>query len=168
MIKGYKCFNKDFTNRYGSTFEVGKTYHCNGEIKFGNNGNGFHMCKRLEDTLRYFDAVDDEVIICEVTGHGKYAEGKDDYYEYYDMYSCEYITIDKRLSRDEIRDYGLNLSYHRAKRFVSSYHLNPSELQMFKNKFQDDIDVYKAILYYQEGQTNIYNKNEVKIRERML
>lgn len=168
MIKGYKCFNKDFTNRYGTKFEVGKTYHCNNEIKFGNNGKGFHMCERLEDTLRYFDAMDDEVIICEVTGSGNLVEGKDDYYEYYNMYSCEYLTIDKKLSREEIRDYGLKLSSYRAKRFVSSYHLNPFELQIFKDKFKYDSDIYKTILYYQEGQTDIYSKSQHLIRTKMI
>ncbi len=59
---GYKCFNSDLTNRYGSKFEVGKTYHAKGDIKFGNNGNGFHMCKNMEDTLRYFDAFNDNVL----------------------------------------------------------------------------------------------------------
>lgn len=26
-IIGYKCFNEDFTNRYGEKFEIGKTYN---------------------------------------------------------------------------------------------------------------------------------------------
>ena len=57
-------FNDDLTNRYGTKFEVGKTYHANGDIKFGNDGNGFHMCKNIEDTLRYFDAFNDNIRIC--------------------------------------------------------------------------------------------------------
>ena len=48
MIKGYKCFNKGLINRYGKKFEVGKIYHQDGDIKFGINGNGFHMCSNLE------------------------------------------------------------------------------------------------------------------------
>lgn len=70
MITGYKCFNKDLINRYGMQFEVGKIYSVNGNISFGNNGNDFHMCVRLEDTLRYFDSFTQEIDICEVIGYG--------------------------------------------------------------------------------------------------
>ena len=55
---GYKCFNENLTNRYNTKFEIGKIYHVNGNIKFGNNGNGFHICKNLEDTLRYFNSFE--------------------------------------------------------------------------------------------------------------
>lgn len=97
---GYKCFNDDLTNRYGTKFEVGKTYHANGDIKFGNDGNGFHMCKNIEDTLRYFDAFNDNIRICLVYGFGEFNEYDDEYNGYYDMYSYEYLTILKELSRE--------------------------------------------------------------------
>lgn len=63
-VLGYKCFNKDLTNSYGTIFEIGQIYTIQGDIKFGTKGNGFHMCKRLEDTLRYFDGIHNEVSIC--------------------------------------------------------------------------------------------------------
>ena len=66
MIKGYKAFNKDLTNRYGSEFVEGTTYRVEGELKFGNNGNGFHFCKRLEDTLRYFPGMEEEIDIASI------------------------------------------------------------------------------------------------------
>ena len=47
-LNGFKCFNKGLINRYGMQFELNKVYHCDGEIIFGNHGNGFHMCKYLE------------------------------------------------------------------------------------------------------------------------
>ena len=50
---GFKSFNLDRTNCYGKIFEEGKEYHCDGEIKFGPHGNGFHFAERLEDTIRY-------------------------------------------------------------------------------------------------------------------
>ena len=89
MIKGYKCFNKNLINRYGIPFEVGKTYKVDGNISFGNNGNGFHMCVNLEDTLRYFDGFNTEIDICEVIGDGNFVLFEDNYYGYYDMYSFE-------------------------------------------------------------------------------
>ena len=79
MFYGYKCFDKELINRYGTIFEVGKLYHSDNEIKFGNDGNGFHVCKRLEDTLRYFDAMNGEVDIAKVKCYGNYQKYEDEY-----------------------------------------------------------------------------------------
>ena len=35
-IYGYKCFNSDMTNRYGTQFELGKVYSTNGKVKLYN------------------------------------------------------------------------------------------------------------------------------------
>ncbi len=70
MISGYKCFYEGLVNLYGKKFEVGESYSNNGDVTFGNDGHGFHMCKRLEDTLRFFDTFNKEVDICEVVGYG--------------------------------------------------------------------------------------------------
>ena len=42
-IIGYKCFDKGLINKYGKKFSVGKIYIMLGTIKFGINGNGFHI-----------------------------------------------------------------------------------------------------------------------------
>ena len=157
-IHGYKCFNGDLTNRFGQKFEVGKTYHVDGEIIFGNDGNGLHMCKHLEDTLRYFDAIDGEIAICEVTGFGNLAEGEDKYNDFYDMYACEYLTTDKLLTREEIIAYGLNLYEERAKRFISLIRLTPEEIALFKEKYKNNMVVLEYIAYYQEGDKEIFNR----------
>ncbi len=107
-VKGYKAFNKDSTNRYGQPFTEGETYRVNGEIKFGNDGNGIHMCTSLSDVFRYVNAFEEEVIVAEVTGRGKYDKRDDYYYGYYDMYNFEEITVNKFLSREEIISKMLN------------------------------------------------------------
>jgi hypothetical protein len=160
MFVGYKCFNKGLVNRYGIPFEVGKTYHTSGEISFGNNGNGFHVCKNLEDTLRYFDAMDDEVDIALVNCYGKYALGEDDYNGYYDMYAFEYMTILKVLTREEIIKYALSLNEIQVKRFISMYHLTPEEIALFKQKFAQYQQVLNTISYYQEGDTEAFTKKQ--------
>lgn len=48
MLVGYKSFNKGLVNNYGDAFKVKGIYTASGIIKAGNNGNGFHMCKRLK------------------------------------------------------------------------------------------------------------------------
>lgn len=153
---GYKCFNEDLTNRYGTKFEVGKTYHLKGNIKFGNDGNGFHMCKNMEDTLRYFDAFNGSVRICLVNGFGKFHKHDDEYNGYYDMYSYEYLTILKELTHEETINYALNLCEYRVKRFISLYKLNKDEIELFKNKFYDNDNVLKCIKYYQENMEDVY------------
>lgn len=150
VVSGFKCFNKGLINRYGKKFEVGKIYFAEGSIKFGNEGNGFHLCKNLEDTLRYFDAMNDEVSICRVIGSGEIHEWFDEYYEYFDMYVASNLQIIKELSREEIIDIGLNLNNLKVNRFISGYRLNEEEIKMFKDKFKKDQFVQQNIGYYQE------------------
>lgn len=69
-VIGYKCFHEDLTNRYGIHFKVGHIYFAQDLVQFGNFGNGFHLCKNMEDTLRYFDAMNQAVCICKVKGSG--------------------------------------------------------------------------------------------------
>ena len=161
MIKGYKCFNKNLINRYGIPFEVGKTYSASGDISFGNDGNGFHMCLNLEDTLRYFDGFNSEIDICEVIGDGNFVLFEDNYYGYYDMYSVEKIQIIKKLSREEIIDKMLNSIEFRVIRFIQGYKLSPFELQLFKDRFANNISILNAISYYQEGNLDIYSESSL-------
>ena len=158
-VKGYKAFNKDATNRYGKPFTEGETYRVIGEIKFGNDGNGFHMCTALSDVFRYVDAVEDDVIVAEVTGKGKKACFDDNYYGYYDMYACEEITIDKFLSREEVIEEMLNSPSHQVKKFIVTYRLTREEAIRFARKFRRDTEVIKALLYYHFGVEEIYKQN---------
>lgn len=157
-VLGYKIFNNNFTNRYGIKFKVGKIYIAQGEIKFGNNGNGFHMCKNIEDTFRYFDALNKDVKICEVKGSGEIDESFDDYNEYYDIYSVEKLEILKLLTRKEIIDIGYNLNELRAERFVSGFRLTKEEIEKFKEKFYNSQRVLDTIEYYQNKKYDIHKK----------
>lgn len=115
-IKGYKAFNADLTNRYGIPFEEGKKYSVNGHAVFGNHGNGFHFCERLEDTLRYFDAMDGEVLFAEVVGSGDIVEYSDEYYGYYDMYAATEIEVLRVLTREDIINMYLSVPGYRMVR----------------------------------------------------
>lgn len=150
MIKGYKCFNKNLINRYGFQFEVGGIYSVNGEVKYGNNGNGFHMCVNLEDTLRFFDGFNGEIDICKVIGFGKCILSIDTHYDYYDMYSVEKLQIIKKLSREEIIKIGLNLPEYRVTRFIQGLKLMEEEIELFKTKFANSKSVLEVISYYKK------------------
>lgn len=152
----YKCFNKGLINKYGYVYKLDTIYHVDKEIKFGNNGHGFHMCERLEDTLRYFNAMEIEPDICLVSGFGKYALYEDEYYGYYDMYAFEYMYIDKLLTRNEVITYALNLPDYRVVRFISLYLLKPEEIELFIQKFKNNSTVLAYIDYYQKKDENAF------------
>lgn len=159
IIKGYKAINKDCTNRYGFKLEVGKTYFKDGEIKFGNHGNGYHMCLNIEDTLRYFDFFNEDCIICEVEGFGEIKEYEDTYNDYYDMYVVSNIKITKMLNREEVINKVLSMTDERdVKRFISGYKLNENEIGLIADRWHDNINVLKYIDYYQFGCEDAFSK----------
>lgn len=158
-VKGYKAFNKDATNRYGQPFTEGGTYQVEGEIKFGNDGNGYHMCTSLSDVFRYVNATEDDVLVALVTGRGKYDKYDDTYYGYYDMYSFEEMTIDKFLPREEVIERMLNSPAHEVKKFLITCRLSEEEKVLFARKFRSNLEVIKCLLYYHFGCTEIYKSD---------
>ena len=158
MISGYKCFDKGLKTHYGDELEVGKVYHVKDNIRFQQSG--FHMCQNLEDTLRYFDAFNDEVVVASVTGFGKINEYEDDYNGFYNMYAVEYLLINRILSHEEIIDYALHLPPYRVKRFISLFKLMPDEIKLFQEKYANESDVLNTIDYYQNGISDSYHKQK--------
>ena len=162
-IHCYKAFNKGLTNRYGKEFKVGETYTISGPLKFGNDGNGFHFCERLEDTLRYFSAMEEEIEIACVTALGNIEEYEDNYYGYYDMYCTDIIRIDRVLEREEIINMFLDKNNFRVMRFIKGFKLTPNELDLYKLTYESNSSVMDAIAYYQEGDKEVY-KRKAKLR----
>lgn len=146
IIKGYKIFDKDFKAKNGQIFTQNKTYRYNGKII--PRKQGFHFAKRLEDTLRYSKAFDEDVIITQVTALGNVMDFSDEYYGYYDLYVTDIIRIDRVLSREEIIEYSIELNDDRLCRFISGIKLSWNEIR----KYLDRSDrVLKTIEYYQLG-----------------
>ena len=154
-IHGFKCFNKGLTTRYNDKLEIGKIYESNGTPIFQHNG--FHICERMEDTLRYFDAFDGEVDICRVIGYPPFHDYYDEYYGYYDMYSCQKILLTELLTRDEIIKEADKMNELRFRRFLSLYRLNDDELRMFVKKYKDNQYVLSHLIYFYADK-NIYKK----------
>lgn len=156
--KGYKCFNKDKTNRYGIPFEEGKDYHVDGEIRFGNKGNGFHMCVHLSDVFRYFDTRDDNFVVAEVTCSGEYdlREYPDDFEGYYEMYAFSDMHIDRFISREEIIEKMLVAPINDVKKFLRTFVLGDKEALLFLRKYCESMEIISIILYYHYGEKEIY------------
>ena len=155
IIKGYKAFNSDRTNRYGKIFREGRVYHNNNDLKFGNNGHGFHMCSSLCDVFRYFDS---DVSVAKVIGFGNFVSYDDEYYGYYDMYVVTNLYIEKFLTREEIITQMLNSSPVALKKFLSTFTLNDIEKNLFLEKYKNDEEITNLILYYQFG-IDVYHKD---------
>lgn len=154
-MEGYKIFigNKDnFVNNYGSQFKEGVVYETNQEIC--PKKTGYHFAKRLEDTLRYGTACEEDVIICKVTALGKIIEYEDEYYGYYDLFVTNKIRIDKILTREEIIKYALELSDYRLERFIQTMKLSDEEAKLFMGR-STMIDKY--ILFYHYNDKNAFN-----------
>ena len=165
-IKGYKAFYKGLVNKYGFKYEEGKIYTIDGNIKYGEDGNGFHFCKRLEDTYRYFSEEEQELVFTEVTGYGKIDTYHDHKFGFFDMYCAEKISIDKVLTREEIINMYINMdSYHNTRllKFLSLYKLTYDEIKRFKERFKNDRDVQDIIDFYQIQKCNIDEKIKNKI-----
>lgn len=160
-IQGYKAFNKGLTNRYGMKFNEGEIYSIDGDLRFGNNGNGFHFCKRMEDTLRYFPGMEEEIDIARITSLGNLVESEDDYYGYYDMFCTDKIRIDKKLSREEIIKMYLDMPDYRVIRFIQGFKLSDFEIELFKLRYGDDEKIMKTIAYYQLGDKDVYNTSKI-------
>jgi hypothetical protein len=145
-IEGYKAFHHDMSNNYGMKFEVGKTYHVDGPIKFGVDGNGFHLCTNVEDTFRYVE--DDEVKVAKVIGDGTIADGFDDYNEYYDMYAVSDLTVSRLMIRDEIIEEVLKGNEFRVCRFISTgFMLNENERQLIRDRFPESRIINNCVDY---------------------
>ena len=154
-IRGYKSLNNDGTNYYGKKFDVGKIYHCDGEIKFGPTGNGYHFAYNIEDTIRYSgeDYNLKDIIIAEVIGREKIIKGEDIYNGYDDLFVTSSLEILKYLTREEVISMALDMSDTRLIRFVSQYKLTPEEQELF---YYSSASVAQTIDYYQRGIKDAY------------
>ncbi|MBE6157911.1 MAG: hypothetical protein E7160_03865 [Firmicutes bacterium] len=162
-MEGYKVFNKGLINRYGLKFEEKGIYTFNEkkDLKYGNNGYGFHFVKNLEDGLRYFDGINGEIDIAKVRALGNVLESFDEYYDYYGLCVTDKIYIDHVLTREEIIEYAVNLPSIRLERFVQGYRLNDDEIDLIINRVCDS-DVNNAILYYQKNDKDVYSRKLIK------
>ena len=155
MISGFKCFYSGLVNAFGDKLELDKKYICNEPVKF--KSKGFHICINIEDTLRYFDCINQQVDICEVIGYPEFIKYDDEYYGYYDMYACQGLKLKRILTRDEIIKMADSMHEESFKRFSRDYKLTDNELDYFKNKYRNSKDVMLHLIYCYEDK-DIYSK----------
>ena len=166
-MEGYKCFNKDRTNRYGKQFVEGETYTASREIGYGNDRYGYHMCKNLSDVFRFFDVKSGDYSVAQVTGIGKcVSSGDEDYYGYSDMFSFESIRINKFLTREEIIEKMLECDIpYLLQHFFQTFPLTEDERIRFAKKYRTEFEIMRHLLYYQFGFQDAYYYNSSNYEE---
>lgn len=150
--KGYKAYKKGLVDQFGNTYEEGKIYSLKGDPKFRQSG--FHFCDNLEDTLRYYDAMEEEVDICEVIGFGQIREYDDSYYGY-TIYATDNIKVRRVLTRNEIIDYAVHLHDMQLYRFLMGFKLTPEEIDYLVS-VNSTPKIQEYINYYQLGDKDAF------------
>ena len=161
MLEGYKGFSKGLINAYGMKFELYKDYKVDISekiLEYGVDGYGFHFAKRLEDCLRYYNGLDEEIEIAQVIALGEVLESYDDYYGYYDLYVMDHIYIEHVLTREEILNYIIGVNNFRVVRFIQGYKLTPLEITEILRKYPNDNRSIEVIKYYQYHDDTAYVK----------
>ena len=64
-MRGYKGTNRDMQCR-GVQYEIGKTYHVDGEIELCENG--LHFCEHLVDVYQFYDVGNSRYFEVEASG----------------------------------------------------------------------------------------------------
>jgi hypothetical protein len=169
-VQGYKAFAADGTNMYGEVLEAGKKYHRDGEITYGQKGNGYHLAYSLEDTLKFCTldkrGLVSKPMIAMVIATGDIVSSNvpdNDYIGYYDLFACSDLEVVKFLTREEIISYGLRLSYDSRRRFITYFELTPEEMMLFWDKMGIDNE-YILISQFGLSYEQAYeNRNNSKI-----
>ena len=159
IIKGFKSFNHGLISEYNFTFKENTCYHLDGKIKYQKNG--FHFCERLEDTLRYYTAMKDDIDIARVVGFGKVIKQEVEGYtvDDYEVLVASDIKILNVMSRKEIIDEMLShqSNFDRMSRFISLYKLTEEEIQVLKSSLEYE-GLNKYIDYYQYGDKDAFTR----------
>ena len=150
---GYKAFGKGLQNQFAEKFIVGQVYSLHDDISYQKNG--FHFCENLEDVLRYYDGMNEDIDICQVVGFGNVKSYEDEYYDY-QIYVADHMQILKVLSRKEIIEYAKGLNDLRLCRFISGFALNEDEIAYLLEK--RSLQVQKYIQYYQYGDKDAFKR----------
>ena len=163
-VNGYKSFNKNFETFNNIKMKENQIYKIDDDIKYSKVG--YHFATRLEDTLRYVNGLKEEIIICNIEALGNIDWHDDEYYGYYDLGCTNIIKINNILTREEIIKYIYNKPEFNIIRFISGYKLTNEELKLFKERYKNNNNILNYIKYYQENDTQVFDRNHKKLTKK--
>ena len=161
MLEGYKGFKKGLINAYGVKFKEHQDYKVDlnkKDLKYGTRGYGFHFAENLEDCLRYYNGLEEEIDIAKVKALGNVLESYDDYYGYYGLYVTDHIYIEHVMTKEEIINYIKNVNPLRIERFIEGYKLTDEEIAIILKENPNNYRLIKAINYYQNKNKFVYTR----------
>ena len=149
-IYGFKVYDENFKDRYGLTYEIGKSYHRDGKIKW--HQKGFHFCSNPEDTFRYIDGFK-PIHLVYVKGYGDIEEYNDEYYGYYDMYVSSDIELIKEITHEEFIENIINnkITEPQIIKVVRDLKLTEEEITKILEKYNNINYLINYIDYFQRG-----------------
>ena len=157
-MKGYICLNKDHKHFNGETYYDGDSFDSK------NGKEEILVYKHIENAFRNMNAFNEDVVLMSVEAKGKGRKIEDRNFGFEEQYFFSDVNFIRELQREEIIAEALELPSTRAKRFIEMFKLYPNEVRVFKEKFSDSGEVLRAILYYQIGQHDVYEKYEESLR----
>ena len=152
-MKGYKAFENGLTTTHGFTYELGKKYYQEGELKWQKNG--FHFCENPEDTLRYIDGFNNDYNIAEVEGSKEILIREDEYEEFFNLYVSRELTVNRIVPREEIFLDIVNSTVDRTKRLITLSKLTKREIEIIRTLYPELDDTIK---YYQNDEYALTRK----------
>ncbi len=159
VIKGFKAFNKGLISNYNIDFKENTWFHTIGEVVYRKNG--FHFCENMEDTLKYYPALHNDIDIARILGAGTIVKRSVEGYSYDDFDICiaSDIKILDVMTREEIIEEMNSHQYNieRMKRFISLYKLTDEEIEFLRQGFEAEI-LNRYVEYYQYGDKNAFER----------
>lgn len=129
-------------------------------VKIGDKFNDdFVMFPSIEDSLK--NTTEDEKTIAKVVALYPLENLESAYYGYYNMVYTKGIKIIEVLSYEQIiEEMTSDSKSDFAKiRFLESYKINPDDFE----KFNKSYEVWRAVEFYQKGNSNIYKEEPKKL-----
>ena len=94
--RGYKRLNIDMTSDYGNMqYEFNVPYYLEGDLEICRNG--YHLCKNMLDTIRFYDSEDSRLFEVEYNA--------DNCIEDKNKLCSDYIKIIRELPAEEYHNY---------------------------------------------------------------
>lgn len=155
-MKGYKCFNIDWTCR-GFQYQIGESYEI--EDKPICCQKGFHFCTNLIDCFSYYPFCE-ETKVAEIEAYGEISEAKNK-----DSKKCtNKIKIIKELNKEEIYN-KINESFQNGMTIQKWFDLGKKakkEADSIKNYFYEGL--YGNLFYWQIHTSNSYDGLYISVK----
>ena len=169
VVNGYKSFfikNGKLFDGYDREYEIGVTYHQDGEIKYGKNG--YHFCIRPEDTLSYSNGIND-IVVCEIAGFGHMYSVDNEYRDIYDIHVAENFKIKRVIPDNELKDMIRKHGFFAIEEYIKAkaYFLSNEDVESIIDKLDEyeKEKIRKKYYLWKEYYEKEFSNKKVRIKK---